>query len=172
VVVGARLDDLGASVDQGSAYVFARSGGVWTQQQKLTAGGGSANALFGFAVALDGDTLVVSAPGEVISSNLEQGSVYVFAVSPCPTLTFAPASLPNGVKGIPYQRQITASGGAGPFQFAVAGGALPPGLTLAQNGLLSGTPTKQGSYQFTIRATDLSSGCSGTRKYTIKIAVS
>jgi len=172
VVVGARLDDLGASVDQGSAYVFARSGGVWTQQQKLTAGGGSANALFGFAVALDGDTLVVSAPGEVMSSNLEQGSVYVFAVSPCPTLTFAPASLPNGVKGIPYQRQITASGGAGPFQFAVAGGALPPGLTLAQNGLLSGTPTKQGTYNFTLRATDLSSGCSGTRKYTIKIAAS
>ena len=37
VVVGAWVDDGAADTDQGSAYVFVRSGGVWSQQQKLEA---------------------------------------------------------------------------------------------------------------------------------------
>ncbi|MGH9845881.1 MAG: putative Ig domain-containing protein [Blastocatellia bacterium] len=176
VVIGAPWDDLDVldgSVNQGSVYVFGRYGGFWTQQQKLTASDHAANDDFGgYGVALSSDTLVVGVPGDDIGSNLNRGSVYVFAVPSCPTLTFAPASLPNGVKGVPYQQQIIVSGGFGPYQFAVADGALPPGLTLSPKGLVSGTPTKQGNYSFTLRATDVSSGCSGTRKYTVKIAVS
>ena len=41
-VVGAFLDDVGANVDQGSEYVFVRSGTVWTEESKLTAADGAA----------------------------------------------------------------------------------------------------------------------------------
>jgi FG-GAP repeat len=40
VVVGAPADDGAAGKNQGSAYVFVRSGGVWSQRQKLVAGRG------------------------------------------------------------------------------------------------------------------------------------
>jgi hypothetical protein len=36
-IVGAIFDDHGGNYSVGSAYVYVRSGGVWTQQQKLTA---------------------------------------------------------------------------------------------------------------------------------------
>jgi hypothetical protein len=37
VVSGAPSDDSGKNVDQGAAYVFVRSGGIWSFQQMLTA---------------------------------------------------------------------------------------------------------------------------------------
>jgi sugar lactone lactonase YvrE len=62
---------------QGAAYVFVRSLGVWTQQQKLTASGDESVAFFGYSVAVDGNTAVIGAEG----SNGGQGTVYVFARS-------------------------------------------------------------------------------------------
>ena len=41
IVVGANQDDVGANVNQGSAYVFARSGSTWNEQVWLYAGDGS-----------------------------------------------------------------------------------------------------------------------------------
>ena len=46
-MVGAPFDDGAAGFDQGSAYVFVRSGGVWSQQQKLEASDAAADDLFG-----------------------------------------------------------------------------------------------------------------------------
>ena len=48
-------------VDAGSAYVFTRSGTVWSQQQKLTASDGAASDRFGGSVAISGDTAIVGA---------------------------------------------------------------------------------------------------------------
>lgn len=56
MVVGA--NEVGAT-DAGAAYVFVRSGGVWTQQARLSVTGSLA---FGAAVAISGDTIVVGAP--------------------------------------------------------------------------------------------------------------
>jgi uncharacterized protein with FMN-binding domain len=78
VVVGAFLDDVVANANQGSVYVFVRSGGVWTQQQKLTANDGAASDNFGSAVAINGDTVVVGAEQDNIGTNSIQGSAYVF----------------------------------------------------------------------------------------------
>jgi len=79
-LVGAYGDDVGANSDQGSAYVFTRSGATWTQQAKLVAGDGAEGDYFGTSVALDGDTTLVGATyGDVSSSN--QGSAYVFTRS-------------------------------------------------------------------------------------------
>lgn len=76
----------------GAAYVFVRNGGVWTQQAYLKASNTEANDRFGHAVAVSGDTIVVSAPDE--SSNATgvngnqgnnsasmAGAVYVFVRS-------------------------------------------------------------------------------------------
>lgn len=80
-LVGAPSDDVGANADQGSAYVFTRSGEVWTQQAQLTAAGGAAMDDFGFSVALDGNTAVVGAPSDDVGANTSQGSAYVFTRS-------------------------------------------------------------------------------------------
>jgi|GEM_PF-6702219 Putative Ig domain. len=59
--------------------------------------------------------------------------------------------------GIAYSNQYTTTGGTAPFTFTVSAGALPTGLTLSAAGLLSGTPTVNGNYNFTVKATDANS---------------
>lgn len=77
-IVGAYLDDVGANVNQGSAYVFVRSGTSWTQQQQLTASDGAVSDTFGISVSISGDTAVVGANFDDVGANPDQGSAYVF----------------------------------------------------------------------------------------------
>ena len=77
-LVGAYNDKIVANNGQGSAYVFTRSGAVWTQQQKLTAPDGTAGDRFGASVALSDNIALVGTPYDYIGSNLNQGSAYVF----------------------------------------------------------------------------------------------
>jgi FG-GAP repeat/Putative Ig domain len=170
LLVGADGDDAGANLSQGSAYVFTRQGAVWMQQQKLTPSEGAGDNVFGISVAISGDTLAVGAVGNILGPNPTQGSAHVFVQPPCPALVFQPFLLSGGISGVPYQQSVTVSGGAGPYQFWLSGGALPPGMSLSPSGSLSGAPTATGEYNFTISAIDLSSLCSGSRAYTLTIA--
>jgi len=76
-VVGADSDD-DAGTSTGSAYVFVRTGGVWTQQAKLIASEAAAGDLFGGSVAMSGNTAVVGARGENYAGAIDLGSAYVF----------------------------------------------------------------------------------------------
>ncbi|MFN7783360.1 MAG: FG-GAP repeat protein [Lysobacterales bacterium] len=77
-LVGARFGDVGASFNQGSAYVFTRNGGIWTQQAKLVAADGAEQDWFGSSVALFGNTALVGATQHGVSGVPRQGAAYVF----------------------------------------------------------------------------------------------
>lgn len=84
-----------------------------------------------------------------------------------------PPALPNGTRGSFYSETFTASGGAFNYPYiswsVVAGlGSLPPGLSLSSSGVLSGTPTQTGSFDFTVQMTD-SLGRSVSWFYTLVI---
>lgn len=64
--------------DQGSVYVFVRTGEVWKQQAKLTAGDARGGDAFGTSVAISGDTIIVGAPLDNGDAGIHEGSVYVF----------------------------------------------------------------------------------------------
>lgn len=81
IIVGANLDNNGAIVDQGSAYIFERNqGGTdnWGETRKLTASDGASGDQFGWAVSLDGDTVIVSADEDDFGASTSQGSAYIF----------------------------------------------------------------------------------------------
>ena len=79
-VIGAIFhDDKGDN--SGSAYVFSRSGTTWSQQAKLTASDGAAGDVFGWSIALSGDTVVIAATRNDDRGN-ESGSAYVFEINP------------------------------------------------------------------------------------------
>ncbi|TDB59129.1 FG-GAP repeat protein [Arundinibacter roseus] len=77
-LVGSPSDDIGANVDQGSVYVFMRSGNSWTQQTKLTIAGGRAGDKFGSSVAFSGNYALVGSPNATVFANANQGVAYVF----------------------------------------------------------------------------------------------
>jgi hypothetical protein len=74
VVVAAPYKD----TDTGTAYVFARSGGVWSQRAKLTASDGKLRDDFGWSVDVAGPTVVVGAP---FKDAQNAGAAYVFVNS-------------------------------------------------------------------------------------------
>jgi hypothetical protein len=64
----------------GATYVFGRSDGAWTQQQKLTAADGDEQDLFGSSVAVsaDGRTALIGAISDKRPASNVAGSTYVF----------------------------------------------------------------------------------------------
>ncbi len=68
-------------------------------------------------------------------------------------------SPPSGIVGVPYTYQIGITGGdGGPYTVQYDGetGMLPPGLTMSSSGLVQGTPTQPGVFQFGVFITDMS----------------
>jgi hypothetical protein len=107
---------------------------------------------FGNGVAISGGVLAVGAMGDDIELDEEQGSAYVFALSPFPV---SPARLPDGLAGIPYSASITPADGVTPFGVVLTAGSLPPGLSLeSATGVISGTPQASGDFLFTVRVTN------------------
>ncbi len=77
VVVGADGTNTNGHVNQGKAYVFVKPSSGWsnmTESAMLIASDGAANDYLGQSVAIDGNTVVVGAPG----TQTNRGSIYVF----------------------------------------------------------------------------------------------
>jgi hypothetical protein len=79
-IVGAQYEDPNGIDAAGSAYIFTRSGGTWTQQAKLIASDASAGDNFGWSVDIDGDTAIVGAYADTNDIQFE-GAAYIFTRS-------------------------------------------------------------------------------------------
>src|ERR1035441_6727511 len=65
--------------------------------------------------------------------------------------------------GVAYNSTVVASGGTGAYRFAITGGALPGGLALnSATGTISGTPTADGTFSYTVQVTDSAGGIATT----------
>lgn len=75
---------------------------------------------------------------------------------PLPPVVITTGSLPNGNVGAAYNAQLGATGGQTPYTWSLALGSAnpPPGLSINPNGLISGTPTASGLFNFKVQAMD------------------
>jgi hypothetical protein len=76
---------------------------------------------------------------------------------PALRITAAPR-LKDAVLGTTYSETLQVSGGRGPYAWSTLDGSLPPGVTLAANGNLVGSPSASGIYRFTVRVSDADRG--------------
>jgi len=80
LVIGSE-DDTASGLAAGAAYVYILQGNEWVLQATLFAGDAAAGDLYGYQVAISGDTLAVSAPHHEVSSSANAGAVYVYTRS-------------------------------------------------------------------------------------------
>jgi|GEM_PF-2347922 len=138
--------------------------------------GGSGAGPYTFTVTPSGvGTVTVSLAANVAQDANNTGNAASNSVSvqfQAPTLAITPNSLPQGTQGTAYSQALSASGGTAPYTFAITAGSLPAGLTLSSSGTIAGTPTANGTFNFTVTATDNSAPVpgSGSRSYTLVIA--
>lgn len=78
-LIGAFQQDNAGGVNSGSAYVFLRSGAVWSEQAKLVAADGATNDEFGFSVGVSPDTALVGAWG-ASPMGASSGAAYLFGL--------------------------------------------------------------------------------------------
>lgn len=88
----------------------------------------------------------------------------------CPKIVILPATLPDGVEGTAYRRTLSANG-RGSMTWRVSSSSLPAGLTLGSTtGVISGTPTENGAFAFSIIVSDDSlTPCQGEIDYSLLI---
>ena len=165
----------------GTGYTIAATGG---SKSPVNAGGSFSFTVTpsngytrgnGFSVKANGTTLTSNNGVYTISNINANQTVSVSGIVKSQntggTLPAAPVitttTLAAATMGKEYRQQITATGGT-PITWSYSG-TLPDGMTLAANtGILSGTPTQEGSFRFAVKATN-STGFS-TRQMTLVVA--
>jgi YVTN family beta-propeller protein/uncharacterized repeat protein (TIGR03803 family) len=91
---------------------------------------------------------------QVVDSHGNTATSSCSIVVSLPTLTL---NCPTGTAqlGVAYSSVLNAAGGVSPYTFSIISGALPPGLSLnSSTGAITGTPTTQGTYNFTAQVVD------------------
>jgi hypothetical protein len=83
-------------------------------------------------------------------------------------ITLSPTILAPASHYSLYSTVITAGGGASPYTYSIANGTLPAGLVLSSAGVLSGTPTQTGTFNFTVAALD-QNGFIGNSAYVLVV---
>ncbi|HMV84203.1 MAG TPA: putative Ig domain-containing protein [Blastocatellia bacterium] len=147
----------------GGNYGFAVTSGALPGGLNLNSATGS---LSGTPAANGTFNFTITATGFGGCSGSRNYTVLIGAGA-CPTITLS--SLPGtGAVGQLYSSAVIASP-ANTYNYAVTNGSLPPGLSLfGAFGTIFGFPTAQGSYTFTVTATD-SSNCTAGQSYTVVI---
>jgi hypothetical protein len=120
----------------------------------------------------DGDftfTAKVSDNSTPIKSDTQR---YTITITGNEGLIITTMSMPDGEVETVYNVSLLASGGTSPYTWSIARGNLPDGLTVdAVSGVISGTPTKKGNYNFTVQVSDNATQMSTmTQRLRIRIA--
>jgi hypothetical protein len=75
---------------------------------------------------------------------------------PTSSIVVSPASVSLRA-GLAFSQQLSATSGSAPYTYSISAGALPPGLSMTPQGLITGTPTIRSAFNFSVRAQDSTS---------------
>uniref|UniRef100_UPI00378343F0 GEVED domain-containing protein n=1 Tax=Prosthecobacter sp. TaxID=1965333 RepID=UPI00378343F0 len=165
-----------AAMTFGSVYTqtFTATGGISPYTWAISAGALPAG------LSLNTSTGVVSgtpASGASASFTLRAtdsrgcAGTRAYTVTPaCTTVSVTTSTLPDAILGTAYSQTLVATGGTGPYTWAITSGTMPAGLTLSSAGVISGTATTANGVgvNVTFRATDALS-CQSTKTLAVHV---
>ncbi|MEQ1862007.1 MAG: Ig domain-containing protein [Chthoniobacteraceae bacterium] len=158
-----------ASVGQPYSQTLTATGGVEPYTWTIVSGAPPQGITLSSAGVLSGTPIAAISTGFTVRVIDSDGNTVTKMFTLSAGILISPITLPWGSVNFPYFRQLSATGGTTPYTWAIASGALPPGLHLTSAGAISGFPTVSLAAAFVVRATD-SAGRTGTRNYTLTIS--
>ena len=168
-VIGVAPASLAVNVDVPVSQTITASGGIAGYTFAVTAGALPDNVTLAADGTLSGTPDSIANATFTITATDSKGctGAQTYTVSPaCPSITLSPATLPGATLGQPYTQQLSASGGAGSYNFTAMG--LPSWLALLNDGTLTGTPDAVGSTTLAVSATE-PSACAANMTYTLVV---
>jgi hypothetical protein len=153
------------SVNAKYSAIISAAGGVLPLAWTMTSGalppglvlGPNSGQIAGTPAALGTFPFTVQAKDSSLPSpgQTAQASLVITIAQPAP-LAITTTSLPTATTATAYTASLIATGGIPPYTWAVSTGQLPSGLTLAQDGTISGMPVLATTApdQFTVQVTD------------------
>ncbi len=122
VVVGSPGSDVAGGYTQaGAAYVFVRSGGAWSEQQKLSVSVTNWADSLGIGVAIAGDTAILGAKGTDIPGATNAGAAYVFTRSGTVWTQEAMLQASDGATGDSFGQAVALTTTASPADTVLVG---------------------------------------------------
>jgi YVTN family beta-propeller protein len=161
-----------ATAETAYSRTLTASGGTAPYTYAVTAGALSAGLTLSSAGVVSGTPTAAGSFNVTVTVTDSSGSKVMAAYSlmvNAPTVTVSPASLPAATAETAYSQTLIASGGTGSYTYSATAGALPAGVVLSSMGVISGTPTTSGSFNFTVTAKD-GDGFTGSNAYTLTVS--
>jgi hypothetical protein len=147
----------GGVLGTGYTNTFAATGGSTPYSWTIMSGSVpgltlSTNGVLGGTPATTGTNIfTVQLADSIGFSTSKQFTLVVAAIAP----SISTSSLSNGVVGSAYSVTLAATNGTSPYTWTLASGSLPSGLALNTAGVISGTPTTNGIFNFTVQLADM-----------------
>ena len=157
----------------GTAYsnTFTATGGTAPYSWTITSGSVSGltlttNGVYSGTPTTAGSNSFTVKVQDAAGTNTSKVLSLIIAASAPAISTTSPLS--TGTVSVAYSNSLAGTGGTTPYSWSLASGTLPTGLTLSATGMIAGTPTAAGSYNFTMRLTD-AGGLTATKAFSLAI---
>lgn len=167
VTVTAAAPTVGISVSPSSATVTSGNGQQFlasvqgTSNTSVTwstsAGSISGSGMFTAPTVASNTTVTITVTSAADNTKKASANVSVNPAVVANPLTITTSSVPGAQSGASYVYVISANGGAAPYSWSVASGALPSGFSLSASGQLTGSTTQTGQFTFTAQVNDSAS---------------
>ncbi len=147
-------------------YVSGIAAKIWSSKPNATASAVRA--------ALDSSALDLGSPGrdDLYGEGLVQAQAALLSLAAAPPpVTVSTTSLPAARVAVAYSKALAATPGVAPYSWVKQSGTLPPGVSVSAGGVISGTPTVAGTYNFVVQVTDSASPAdTATKALSITVA--
>ncbi len=110
VIIGAPFDDNEAFTNQGSASVYRNVTGTWNLSIKTTNPSGRSNVNWGWSVSVSGNSIIIGAPGDIVGTTNNQGTVSFFDFNGANWIYAGKYSEPNRVGSDNFGTSVSISG--------------------------------------------------------------
>ncbi len=169
----------------GTGFSLIASGGKGPYTWTWAAGTTGSSGVFGLPPGLIlSNAMISGTPTQANTYNVlitvtdsqapsaQKSVAYAITIAPLPPPPPSINTIPSpnvGAINLPYSFAFTTTGGVGPFAWSETG-ALPPGLSLATDGTMAGSPIALGSFPITVMVSDSLARNAVPENFTVVVA--